>query len=48
MLRYLHHQRVLVPEWRDAERGSLWDLTWKKSQLISTGLKPHVLEGTGF
>uniref|UniRef100_A0A061R742 Arf guanine-nucleotide exchange factor gnom-like isoform x1 n=1 Tax=Tetraselmis sp. GSL018 TaxID=582737 RepID=A0A061R742_9CHLO len=46
MLRYLSHQRVLVPGWSDAAGSSLWELTWKKSQSISTGLTPQVLEGT--
>jgi len=45
MLRYMSHQRVLVPEWKDAAGASLWEVTWKKSQSISTGLTPQVLEG---
>eukprot|EP00951_Prasinocladus_malaysianus_P047209 scaffold649386_cov41-Prasinocladus_malaysianus.AAC.1 len=45
ILRLMAHQRVLVPEWNNAGGESLWDLTWKKSQSISTGLTPQVLEG---
>lgn len=44
MLRYMSHQRVLVEGWCDDSGVSLWDLTWKKSQSISTGLKPQVLD----
>lgn len=46
MLRCMSHQQVLTPSWADASGASLWELTWKKSQSISTGLTPHVLEGT--
>lgn len=45
LLRCMSHQGVLVPSWTDSTGDSLWELTWKKSQQISTGLTVKVLDG---
>lgn len=44
MLRCMSHQQLLVPAWVDSSGASLWELTWKKSQTISTGLTVEVLD----
>ncbi|PRW57821.1 ARF guanine-nucleotide exchange factor GNOM-like [Chlorella sorokiniana] len=46
MLLVLGSSGVLTPQWRDAAGRSLWDLTFGKVHMISSGLNPGMLEAT--
>jgi len=47
MLLVLASSGVLTPQWTDAHGRSLWELTWSKGAMISSGLHPSMLTSVG-